>query len=272
MLWWYIMTNAEWGGRMTELAKHKQIELDLLKKLKDGTYPPQTLIPREVDLMAHYQVSRPTVRQAIQSLVEQGWLEKRKRRGTMVKSKKIAQAFTQVIEGYNDEMQSKGLKPQTKVLLFQAETATAEVAEQLELAVGAPVYKLVRLRYANQQPIVLLTSYLQETALANPAIVDFTKASLYATLKQVGLDVTRVRRRLDVLTADETTADLLNVSTGAPLFYFHTQGLTAAEVPVEYSIAKYRGDVNTFVMDLKREDWRRLTFVLNLKMTSGQFS
>jgi len=238
---------------MTELAKHKQIELDLLGKIKDGTYPPHTLIPREVDLMAHYQVSRPTVRQAIQSLVAQGLLEKRKRRGTMVKSAKIAQAFTQVIAGYNDEMSRKGLQPQTKVLLFQTEPATAEVAQQLQLATGTSVYKLVRLRYANQQPVVLLTSYIPAEPLPKLAQVDFTQDSLYATLAQAGLAVTRVRRRLEVLTAGETTADLLNVVSGAPLFYFHTQGLTMTDLPMEYSIAKYRGDVNYFVMDLKRE-------------------
>ncbi len=240
------------GGHMSAVAKHIQIEQDLRAKIQDGTYPPHTLIPREVDLMATYQVSRPTVRQAIQTLVEQGLLEKRKRRGTMVKQAKIAQAFTQVIEGYNAEMADKGLQPQTKVLLFQTEAATDEVATNLQLATGDSVYKLVRLRYANGQPVVLLTSYLPTKSLTKLAMVDFTQVSLYDTLAQHHLAVDRVRRRLDVLTADETTADLLNVTQGDPLFYFHTQGFTSQDVPVEYSIAKYRGDVNYFMMDLKR--------------------
>lgn len=238
---------------MSELAKHKQIELDLLHKIKDGTYPPQTLIPREVDLMAHYDVSRPTVRQAIQTLVEQGLLEKRKRRGTMVKQPKIAQAFTQVVEGYNDEMTNKGLRPKTKVLLLQRETANSEVAKNLQLASGEDVYKLVRLRYANSQPVVLITSYLPTNIDLNLLAVDFTQASLYDTLGQAKCAVTHVRRRLDVLTADETVADLLNISQGDPLFYFHTQGFTASNLPVEYSVAKYRGDVNYFVMNLQRD-------------------
>lgn len=236
---------------MTSIAKHTQIEQDLRTKIQDGTYPSQTLIPREVDLMATYQVSRPTVRQAIQTLVEQGLLEKRKRRGTMVKQAKIAQAFTQVIEGYDAEMADKGLQPQTKVLLFKTEPATAEVASKLQLSVTAVVYKLVRLRYANGQPVVLLTSYLPTDGL-DLATVDFTTVSLYDTLTQQQAAVERVRRRLDVLKADETTADLLNVAVDEPLFYFHTQGLTAQGTPVEYSIAKYRGDLNYFMMDLQR--------------------
>lgn len=237
---------------MSKVAKHQQIATDLLQKIQDGTYPPQTLIPREVDLMATYGVSRPTVRQAIQSLVDQGLLEKRKRRGTLVKQTKIEQAFTQVVKGYNDEMHANGLVPQTKVLLLQAETATATVAQNLQLAVGTPVIKLVRLRYANGQPVVLITSYLPVLDAVDLLTVDFTQAALYETLATAGLTVDHVRRRLDVLVADETTADLLNVDQGAPLFYFHTQGFTPQSRPVEYSIAKYRGDVNYFVMNLQR--------------------
>ncbi|WP_057769254.1 GntR family transcriptional regulator [Lactobacillus selangorensis] len=234
------------------IPKHQQIEADLLQKIKSGVYPPETLIPREVDLMQTYHVSRPTVRQAIQALVDQGLLERRRRRGTMVKQNKIAQQFTQVVEGYNAEMSQKGLLPTTKVLLFQEEPATSEVAAKLELAAAAPVFKLVRLRYANYQPVVLITSYLPAAVVPNLLEADFSQVSLYDTLDQHHVGVERVRRRLEVLKSDETTSDLLNIAIGEPLFYFHTLGFTAANVPVEYSIAKYRGDVNYFVMDIKR--------------------
>ncbi len=68
---------------------HQQIENDLRQKIQDGTYPEQQLIPKEIELAQYYQVSRPTVRQAVQTLVDQGFLEKRKRRGTLVKRAKI---------------------------------------------------------------------------------------------------------------------------------------------------------------------------------------
>ena len=52
--------------------------------------------------------------------------------------------------------------------------------------------------------------------------------------------------------ADEMTANLLNIEEKVPIFYFHTYGYTKGEVPLEYSIAMYRGDENYFVIDLKR--------------------
>jgi len=62
-----------------------------------------------------------------------------------------------------------------------------------------------------------------------------------------------VRRKLEVLVADETSADLLDTKVGAPLFYFHTQGYTRDEQPIEYSIAKYRGDLNYFRLDIDQK-------------------
>lgn len=232
--------------------KYKVIEKDLFKKIQDGFYPPDTLIPREVDLMEQYKVSRPTVRQAIQRLVEKGILEKRKKRGTIVKQTRIAQQFTQIIEGYNDEMSGKGLIPKTKVILFDQESATTEVAKALNIDTSADVFKLVRLRYVNAQPVVLITSYIPALAVPNIINQDFSKVSLYATLKQMGYEVRKVKRRLEVITADETGADLLNVHMGDPLFYFHTQGYTQRNLAVEYSVAKYRGDINYFEMEIQR--------------------
>ncbi|KRK39430.1 GntR family transcriptional regulator [Loigolactobacillus bifermentans] len=230
--------------------KYKKIARDLLAKIQNGTYPEGSLIPKEMALIDQFGVSRPTVRQAIQQLVDQGYLEKKRKRGTMVKRTKIAQEFTHVIQSYNQEMSAKGLTTQTKVLLFQQEPATAEVQAALGLAETAPVYKLLRLRFANNQPVVLVTSYLPVAPLATLAQIDFTQRSLYAELASRKLAITNVRRKLEVLAADETTAALLNVPEQAPLFYFHTQGHTADGTTLEYSIAKYRGDLNYFVFDI----------------------
>lgn len=232
---------------------HQQIEIDLRHKIQNGTYPEKQLIPKEVELAQYYRVSRPTIRQAVQALVDQGFLEKRKRRGTMVKRAKIGQAFTHVISSYNQEIDATGMKPRTKVLVFKAEPATVEVAQQLALPVAAPVYKLVRLRYADQTPVVLVTTYIPQARFPNFTELDFSQTSLYATFAAHQQAVVRVRRKLEVLVADETSADLLDVEIGAPLFYFHTQGYTAAALPIEYSIAKYRGDLNYFRLEIEQK-------------------
>ncbi|MDG3060935.1 GntR family transcriptional regulator [Lacticaseibacillus casei] len=231
-------------------AKYKQIEADLLRRIQDDQYPIGTLIPKELDLVEMYSVSRPTVRQAIQELVNKGYLEKKKRRGTLVKQKKIAQEFTHRLQSYSQEMGEKGLQPETRVLNLTEETANEEVQKHLEIEKGQKVYKLVRLRYANEEPIVFVTSYIPVDVNSEFLKTDFETTSLYSLLKKSGYAVTRVRRKLEVAVADETIGDMLNVSEGAPIFYFHTQGITDKNRIVEYSISKYRGDLNYFVIDI----------------------
>lgn len=234
------------------LPKHTIIEKDLLSKIQDGTYQPNTLIPKEIELMKIYDVSRPTIRQAIQALVNQGLLAKRKKRGTIVLQKKISQAFTHTIESYNDEAENKGLTPKTHVILMQKELPDNEVCDNLNIAADNYVYKLVRLRYANNQPIVLVTSYIPYKLCPNLDQFNFENDSLYATLDKNNCPITQVKRKLEVLAADETTADLLNIDAKDPIFYFHTIGFTTEGLPAEYSIAKYRGDINSFEIYLKR--------------------
>lgn len=233
---------------------YKKIEQDLLNKIKAGTYAENELIPTELELAEEYDVSRPTVRQAVQTLVDAGYLEKRKKRGTIVKRPKIQQEFTKVIESFDSEMNRKGLVPKTKVIAFRKDTANEEVAENLEIPEGEDVYKLIRLRYAGEKPTVLVTTYIPKMIFEDLEEVDFSTNLLYKTFDEKGYPVKTVSRRLDVIQADDTVSDLLDVEVGAPLFYFHTRGFAAGKVPVEYSISKYRGDTNSFVFEIKENN------------------
>lgn len=222
------------------------------RQITNGHYQEGDLIPKEFDLAEKYQVSRPTIRHAVQDLVNQGYLERRKHVGTIVKQTKIGQEFTHVLQSYNSEMSQKGLIAQTQVLFFKKEKASAEVAKALDLTENAPVYKLTRLRSADGNPIVLVTTYLPASKLSDFEKIDFTQQSLYQELEKRSLPIVHVKRKLEVKSADEMTANLLNIEEKVPIFYFHTYGYTKGEVPLEYSIAMYRGDENYFVIDLKR--------------------
>lgn len=238
---------------MSETPKYRQIAQDLLRKIQDNTYPLNSLIPREIDLAKNYQVSRPTVRQAVQSLVDLGLLEKRKHRGTLVKSQHLQQQFMQVIENFNQEIDQKGLIPQTKVLFFQLITASKNLAEQMQIKPQDPVFKLKRLRYANHNPLVMVTTYLPQALVAGIEQENFNQVSLYQWLEANGQEVVRVRRQLEVKAASTKVAKLLQISPKDPIFYFHTWGFNQQKQIVEYSLASYRGDLNSFVIDLDRK-------------------
>ena len=75
---------------------------------------------------------------------------------------------------------------------------------------------------------------------------------MYQVFEDMGHPIRTVTRKLEVIKADETISDLLDIAEDDPLFYFHTQGFSDERLPVEYSISKYRGDINYFVFELSQ--------------------
>ena len=232
--------------------KYLEIQNLLLQRIKNGDYQEGQLIPKEVDLAEQLNVSRPTVRHAIRNLVQAGYLERRKKRGTIVTQTKIKQQFTHVIESYNTEIQNNGLVAKTQVLNFSTEKASDEVAEALTIKPNTEVYKLVRLRSADNKPVVFVITYLPIAQLPDLQKIDFTHHSLYSELAKAGLEITHVSRKIEVHPATEEEAQLLETDIKAPIFYFHTSGFTKDHRALEYSIASYRGDLNYFMVEIDK--------------------
>ena len=231
---------------MPKISLHETIERDMRLRIEAGEWREGSLIPGEVELAEAYGVSRPTVRQALQTLVSEGLLERRRRRGTIVRSPKIDQSFALALRSFDDEMIANERVPRTQVLLLKRSPADDEVAQALSLEPGDAVFKLVRLRYADETPNVLNESYISAWAAPELDECDFSQRSLYAVLSECGHAVVSARRRLEVIKADETSATLLDVDEGDPLFLFHTVGFDGEGRAVEYSIASYRGASNSF--------------------------
>lgn len=234
------------------MTLYDQIKDDLLSKIKDGTYPEGRTIPSELELAEMYGVSRPTIRQALQILVSDGYLEKRRRRGTVVTKPKVSQSFTMSISSFEDAMRLAGRLPKTKALVFKRERANAEVEKRLELTRGQDVFKLVRLRYADDLPNVFVESYIPCTLYPGLDSFDFNESSLYAAMDTCGNPVMTARRRLEVIKADGAAAALLDVEAGDPLLLFHTVARDANGTAVEYSVATYRGESNSFELNVSR--------------------
>lgn len=219
---------------------------ELLLLIKNKTYREGEMIPSEEELAEFYGVSRPTVRRGIGLLVDMGYLEKRPRHGTYVCSPKIDQGFPTSLRSFDEEMQRSDRVPRTQVILSKKSRATSEIARILEIEEGASVFKLVRLRYADETPNVLVSSYVPADLFPNVAEADFARASLYAYFDSQGKPVQSAKRRLEVIKADAPLAALLDVAQGDPIYRFYTTARTGSDRVVEYSTACYRGESNAF--------------------------
>jgi GntR family transcriptional regulator len=204
------------------MALYEDISNDLLAKIKDGTYQEGQRIPSEKDLAQDYGVSRPTVRQALQLLVDDGYLDRRRRRGTVVCHPKVRQHFTEGLMSFSDDMRLAGNSMRTVVIIFRREKAQETVADALHIAPGNEVYKLVRLRYVEDTANVFVETYLPCAELPDIDDVDFSNASLYQTLTECGSAVVSAHRRFEAVSADGALATLLDVAVGDPMLLFYT--------------------------------------------------
>lgn len=227
-------------------ALYVRIKEDILNSIKNGTYKEGQVIPSEMELAALYNVSRPTVRQAVQILVNEGYLEKRRRRGTVVCHPKVRQSFSLGIRSYEDEANTAGSVVTTTVLVFKRAKANEEVASRLEVSVHDDVFRLVRIRHVDGEPNVLSETYIACSRYPELEGVDFTEHRLYDMLAQCGKPVVNAEYTLEAARADAATAAILDMETGDPLLVLHTLGRNDRGEAAEYSISTYRGEHTAF--------------------------
>lgn len=239
---------------MSQTPRYQEIRDDLLVRMRDGTYPPGSLLPAEPELAEAYGVSRPTLRQAIQLLADAGYVEKRRRRGTVVRRRKVEQRFMDALMSYGDDVEAQGAIPATRVLQARAQGASSEVAQALGIEEGDPVASLMRLRFLDGEPAVLLRTWVPASAFPGLLAHDFEREGLYDVFAESGLPVETVRRVLEAALPDPVEADLLAIDEGQPCFLFKSVGRAKAGQAIEYSVALYRGDINTFTVTLTTED------------------
>lgn len=208
--------------------------------------------PTESELCRIFSVSRPTVRQAINELVTEGMVVRYKGRGSFVSKRKITQDFLLNIISFNDEMQSKGLKPKTKVLSFCTRVPPPDVIRSLNLKTKESTFFLSRLRSIDGEPIVLVNTYLPSSLLEGILTKDLEKESLYHLIQhEYGYKIQRTVRVLEIRRAGKYEASQLNIKDGDPIHYIQTVAYTDNNVPIEFSTAYYNGERNKFTVEVQ---------------------
>lgn len=225
----------------TPIPLYFQLKELILAEIKNGAYPKDSAIPTEKELSKIFDISRTTVRQAIVELVQEGWLYRVKSKGTFVSRPKINQDFMQKMESYNDQIQRTGRTPRTEVLDFKVINAAPEIAEKLQIQMGDKVVYLYRKRYADEDPIVVLRTYLPYEKCSFVMEHDFEKESLYSVLSENdSVKISFIKRRVEVMEATSDDAIKLNMKRGKPIQFFASVGYNVFGDPIEYSLARYR--------------------------------
>ena len=229
-----------------------QLKGALLEGIEQGEWGPGDLIPSEAELGESFGVSRTVVRQALKEMTFEGLVVRQKGKGTFVAPPKISsRGLVQSLEGFYGDMADRGVPVVTQVLEQVLEPADGEIAENLELEPMTPVAKLSRLRFVEEEPIVLVNSYLPYELCRDVLKADLEHGSLYAFLDETcGLTIGRGWRRIEAVAADQAAADRLNISAGSPLIRLKSVSYTPEGVALEYFDALFRGDRSRFEVEI----------------------
>jgi GntR family transcriptional regulator len=259
--------RAAWVSlqEMDRMGREKTIDLNsnipyyiqlieaLKEKMSQGEWRSGDRIPSETDLCEIYGVSRTVVRQALQELELSGFVVRRKGKGTFVAEPKISESLAQKLTGFYQDMVERGHKIITQVLHQKTVPANNKVAKALEIEQGTEVIDIKRLRFVDDEPIVIVTSYLPNHLCPQLAETDLTNKSLYRFLEQeCGLVISHGRRTIEAVAADEFEAELLQINRGAPLILLDSVSYLEDGTPIEYYHAVHRGDRSRFEVELVR--------------------
>jgi len=231
-----------------------QLKKQILSMIEKAEIREGELLPPENDLCNMLNVSRPTIRQAFTELVNEGYLKRYKGKGTFVSTTKINDRFFSKLETFHDEMVEKGYNPRTLVVKLEVNKGPHEANERLILPLDAPLIYLSRVRSIDNTPLVYVETFLPYDEYKDLMKIDFTVSSLYDSLEKLyHRRVNRVRREFVATNSLQKEAELLHIARNKALCLVKTVAYSDDHPnPVEFSIARYRGDLNKFSVELYR--------------------
>lgn len=226
-------------NRDSSTPLHAQISEPIERAIIDGAISPGQLIENEVSMAARLQVSRPTARRAMQTLVDRGLLLRRRGAGTIVAPKPRHRIFH--LTSLNEELRSMGKNPTTEVLQYNYKRATAAIAEKLDCETGDQVVELERLRYRDGIPVAILYNWLPVKHA--PMREHLEDKGLYELLREHGVDIASTTQSVSAERPHRRDARLLAITTRQPVLTIDRTAFDAEGKIVEWGLHTYRGDL-----------------------------
>ncbi len=224
-----------------------QLSQQLESAIERGVLTPGTLLGNEIELAARLGLSRPTVRQAIQSLVDKGLLVRRRGVGTQVVHSQVKRPLE--LSSLYDDLESAGQRPATRVLVNTVVAASADVAAALAVAEDSEVHRLERLRLAHGEPMAYLCNYLP-SGLLDLDTGQLEATGLYRLMRAAGITLHSARQTIGARAATAAEAERLGERTGAPLLTMQRVTFDDTGRAVEFGTHTYRPDRYSFEFQL----------------------
>ncbi len=242
------MTLAQTIGRLAKndpSPLYLQLQRILRDAINNRLLHQDDAIPAERDLAEDFDVSRITVRKAIDGLVEEGLLKRRRGAGTFVASR-VEKSFSK-LSSFSEDMLSRGRKPHSQWVSKSEGLVTPEESLSLGLSPGALVYRFQRIRYADNQTMALEYSTVPGYCLPS---LEYVEDSLYDALEKTSHRPVRALQRLRAVNFSDEQAERLGVPPGDAGLFIERRGFLQDGRACEYTQSYYRGDAYDVVAEL----------------------
>lgn len=228
-----------------KLPKYYQLKKTIIEKIENDEFAVSETIPSERELMVEYDVSRITVRKAIDDLVQEGYLYKVHGKGTYVKGDNRGYNLLS-ITSCTEDIKRMGMTPSRKVLVSEVVEADKKRQRILNLGKEEKVFHLSRIYYADEEAVNYTETFLPYRFLEGIEENDFSKLSLYEHIeKKYDIHITRADRTIEAIMVHDDIAEYLNLDGNIPIILFQcvTYGtIGGKEYPIETLKCYYRSD------------------------------
>ena len=229
--------------RYSPVPMYYQVAQQLEHAIESGELAPGTRLDGELALANQLGVSRPTLRRAIEYLVDRGYLVRRRAVGTQVVHPKVRRPVE--LTSLYDDLTASRKNPRTKVLSLEAVPASDRVAHALGLEDGVDVLALERLRYADGQPLAIMRNWLPKGVVELDA-GRLERAGLYQLMRAAGITLHLASQTIGARGASAAEAKLLQAHKGEPLLTMERTTYNEKGQPVELAEHIYRASLYSF--------------------------
>jgi len=226
--------------RSSTVPMYFQISRQIEEAVDRGDLTPGERLPNEIEFAQALAISRPTIRQALDDLVDKGLLTRKRGVGTQVSNAEVRRQVA--LTSLYDDLSAAGRKPQTQVLRLDPACVDRHAARALGLPADAALVHCERLRLADGQPLAILRNWLP-ARFHDITVEDLEECGLYQLLGQRNGRPAVARQRITATSAGATEARLLATKAHAPLISMQRTAFDSAGLAVEFADNLYRADL-----------------------------
>jgi len=242
-------------NKKSQIPFYIQIKEDILKKIEGGVYKEEQRIPSEEELLNYYDVSRPTIRQSIRELLNEGKLLIKKGKGTFVAKNIFESLYIYTVPSFYDELIQKNIAFKDKIISSKIIKPPDEIAKILKIKTTDNVTYHNRIRYTNSEPLYNSRSYIIEKFCPDLINEKIENRSLLHLLEdKYNLNFHIIRRCLQPISSTKELSNLLEIVINTPIHYCETIVLDKNENPFAYFKDYFRSDKSKFTFEIRKKE------------------